>query len=75
MLNWDLILAALFLWITLFFTARSANETAFMIFSGDLLFLASLTATSKEPTIILFTAVLFLLPLRALFAVFVTGMI
>lgn len=73
LLNWDLILAALFLWITLFFAARSAKETAFIILSADFPFLASLTATSRPLSVALFTKVLFLLPRRALLAVLVTG--
>lgn len=71
--SWDLILAALFLWITLFLAALSANEIAAIIFSAVLLFFATLTATSSFPIISLFMDSLFLEPLRALLAVVVTG--
>lgn len=71
--SWDLILAALFLWITLFLAALSANEIAAIIFSVALLFFATLTATSSFPIISLFMDSLFLEPLRALLAVVVTG--
>ena len=73
--SWDLILAALFLWITLFLAARSASEIAAVIFSAVLLFLATRVATSSFPRIILFIDSLFLEPLRALLAVVVTGMV
>lgn len=70
----DLILAALFLWITFFFAARSAIETAAKIFSVPLLLFAILTATSSFFKISLFTNSLFLELLNALLAVVVTGM-
>jgi len=69
----DLILAALFLWITFFFAARSAREIADKIFSVPLAFFAILTATSSFLRISLFTDSLFLELLRALLAVVVTG--
>lgn len=71
--SWDFMRAALFLWITFFLTARSAKETAFLIFSGRGDFFAVLTAISRPLTMILLTASLFFEPLRALLAVFVTG--
>lgn len=70
----DLILAALFLWITRFFTARSAREMAKVIFSLALPFLAARMAISSFFMMILLTAPFLRLLLRALFAVFVTGM-
>ena len=73
--NWDLILAALFLWITLFLAARSASEIADAIFAAVLVFLATLMAASNFETISLLTDSFFLLPRSARFAVFVTGII
>ena len=69
------ILAALFLWINLFLTALSAKEIADLIFSAVLLFLAVRIAFSKLTKISLLTVSFFLELLKALFAVFVTGIL
>ncbi len=51
----DLMREALFLWINLFLTARSARETAVLILSKLLLFFAKRTALSSLAKIILLT--------------------
>lgn len=71
--SWDLILAALFLWITFFLAARSASETALIIVPSDFLLFAVLIAASSLLTISLFTDSFFVLPLRARFDDLVTG--
>ena len=71
----DLILAALFLWITCFFAALSTKDIAFCIFSCDFPFLASLRATSRFFLTAELTDSFFFDDLRALLAVFVTGML
>lgn len=71
----DLIRAALFLWINLFLTARSAREIAVFIFSAVLLFLAVRTAFSRLTKMSLLTAAFLFELLSALFAVFVTGIL
>ncbi|MEK7550605.1 MAG: hypothetical protein AAB535_02370 [Patescibacteria group bacterium] len=68
-----LILADLFLWITFFFVALSANEVALNIESRLLSFLAFLKATSSFEMIILLTLVFLWELLKALLAVLVTG--
>lgn len=65
--------AALFLCRTLFLTALSAKEIAFLIFVSFLVFLAKRTEASREVIIVLFTDCFLRLPLRARLAVFVTG--
>ena len=72
---WDLILAALFLWITFLLAARSASETALRTSLVFLVFFASLIAASSLLMVSLLTTSLARLPLRALLAVFVTGII
>lgn len=69
------ILAALFLWITWFFSARSAREMATTISFSFLLFFALRTAISRFEMIFLFTDSFLLEPLKALLAVLVTGML
>lgn len=71
--SWDLILAALFLWMTFVFADLSASEIASIILAAVLDFLAARTATSRRLTRSLFTDSFLILPRRALFAVFVTG--
>lgn len=71
----DLILDALFLCITFFLAARSVNDTAFLIESLVLSFLACLIATSRPAETTLFTRFFLFDPLRALLALFVTGML
>lgn len=73
--SWDFILAALFLWMIFFFAARSASEVANLISSLFLDLFARRTAISSFFIKSLFTVVLFLEPLRALLAVFVTGIL
>lgn len=68
-----LILAALFLWINFFLAALSAREIAASIFSLPPPFLARRTATSSLDEISLFTKVFLFEDLKALLAVFVTG--
>ena len=70
----DLIRAALFLWIVCFLEALSAKETAFRIDSFEGCFLAALTAISSLEMITLFIFAFWNDPLKALLAVFVTGM-
>lgn len=69
----DLILAALFLWITFFLAARSARDIALIIFSFTLSFFARRMAISSLAMRVLFTDSFFRLPLRARLAVLVTG--
>lgn len=69
-----MILAALFLWMAFFLAAWSAKETALMIKSFVLAFLAFLIATSSRDRIILLIFAFCFEPLKALLAVFVTGM-
>ena len=71
----DFILAALFLWIVCFLEARSAKEITFRISVCFLLFFAERIAFSRRETIKVFTIPLRLLPLSALFAVLVTGIL
>lgn len=59
--------------MTFFLAALSASEIATVIFPVVLSFLAILIAASSLLIISLFTDSLTLLPLRALLAVFVTG--
>lgn len=73
--SWDFILAALFLWIIFFFAARSVKETAFVTPALSLDFLARRIAISSLLTKSRLTLFLFSDPLRALFAVFVTGIL
>jgi hypothetical protein len=68
-----LILAALFLCITFFFFARSVSDIARKTSFSFLDFLAMRKATSNCETIFLFTISFLFELLRALFAVFVTG--
>src|SRR5260221_13932001 len=72
--NEDFILAALFFFITFFFAARSVKEmaliTAFAVFD----FFASLIAISNLLIIKELTIAFLAEPLKALFAVTVTGM-
>lgn len=70
-----LILAALFLWITLFLAALSAKEIAAIIFSFDFCLFATLMAISSLVLISLFTNSFLFELRRALFAVWVTGML
>lgn len=72
--SWDFNLPALFLWITPFFAALSAKETASATLLIVFVFLAARTAISNLLVMALFTSILTLEPLSALFAVFVTGM-
>lgn len=69
----DLILDALFLWITFFLTARSARAYTFWIFVKVLLFLAALIAFSRLAKIAVLISFLFSDERKARFAVFVTG--
>lgn len=69
-----LILAALFLWIRPFLAALSANEKTFSMVFFPLVFLADFRAFSNSTAMSLFVSVFLLDTLRALFAVFVTGM-
>lgn len=74
--NEDFILAALFLCITFFFTARSANDIAFLTASIrplEAVDFACRIAISNLLIISELTLVLRLEALRALFAVLVTG--
>lgn len=70
----DLILAALFLWIVYFLAALSASEIALRIDSLEGCFFATLIAISSLEIITLLTPAFLADPLKALFAVFVTGM-
>ena len=70
----DLILAALFLWIVCFLEALSAKEIAFKTDSSEGCFLAALTAISSLEIITLLIFAFLADPLKALLAVFVTGM-
>ena len=72
---WDLILAALFLWITFLLLALSAKEIALRIFSSLLVFLACRIELSSLLIVSLLTISLARLPLKALLAVFVTGIV
>lgn len=71
----DLILAALFLWINLFLTARSAKEIAARTLSALFDFKAVRVALSSFTKINLLTSAFRFEPRRALLAVFVTGML
>jgi hypothetical protein len=68
-----LILSALLPWITFFLAALSAKETAFFIFSTDFDLFAILIAASKPDKIREFVPSFLFELLRALLAVFVTG--
>ena len=70
----DLILEALFLWMVCFLKALSAREIAFKIVFLEGCFLAALTAISSLEMITLFIFAFWNDPLKALLAVFVTGM-
>ncbi len=70
----DLILAALFLWIVCFLKALSAKEIAFKRASLEGCLRAALTAISSLEIIILLIFAFRKDPLKALLAVFVTGM-
>ena len=68
-----LILLALFLWMAFFLAARSVREIAFFIFSGLLDFFACLMAISRDDNVKELTRSFFFELLKALLAVFVTG--
>lgn len=67
------ILAALFLWKSFFFTDLSTRDIALRIFSFFLLFLARRIAISSLALKVLFSFSFLLETLKALLAVFVTG--
>ena len=69
----DLILAALFLWIVCFLEALSAREIAFKTASLEGCLRAALTAISSLEMIDLLIFAFWADPLKALLAVFVTG--
>ena len=71
--SWDLILAALFLWMMFFFEAKSATLTASIIVFSVFVFFAFLTRLLKRSLNFLFSRVLFLSCLNFFFADFVTG--
>jgi hypothetical protein len=73
--SWDFILAALFLWSACFLAALSVREVAAIIFAAVLPFLAERIAASSLLKTILLIDALTLLPLRALLALLVTGMV
>ncbi len=70
----DLILAALFLWIVCFLEALSAKEIAFRTVSLEGCLRATLTAISSFERMTLLIFAFLADPLKALLAVFVTGM-
>lgn len=70
----DLILAALFFFITFFFAARSAKDVAFLTAFSDFAFFASLNAISNLLIIRELTIAFLADERKALFAVTVTGM-
>lgn len=73
--SWLLILAALFLWIIFFLATRSVREIALMILAFFRPFFANLIAAPRRFIIILLTTCFLFEALRALLAVFVTGIV
>ncbi len=69
----DFMRAALFLWIVFFLEALSAKEIAFWTESFEGCLRAALTAISSLEMIALLIFAFWADPLKALFAVFVTG--